>query len=222
LEWLFAYVKKGEFIAPKSAMITGLSIALLLRADTVIPFLLASITAITTKHWLQYRGGNIFNPSNIGIVAISVLFPITVATAPLQWGFILALIFVIATAGTYMVYKVRRFPTILSFLGGFVAAGWIRHWIWDKSFNAIFNEFMWGGLLIFTFYMITDPKTSPNSIQGQIYFGLATAFLGQIMIQIEIHGALFLSLALICLGRFLWRWGMDRRSMVERGRPSLS
>jgi Na+-translocating ferredoxin:NAD+ oxidoreductase RnfD subunit len=222
LEWLFTYAKKEEFIVPKSAMITGLSIALLLRADTVIPFLLASIAAITTKHWLQYKGGHIFNPSNIGIVVISLLFPITVATAPLQWGFFLALIFVIATAGTYMVYKVRRFPTILSFLGGFSVAGLTRHFVWDKSFNAIFNEFMWGGLLIFTFYMITDPKTSPNSTQGQIYFGLATALLGQIMIQMEIHGALFLSLALICLGRFLWRWGMDRRSMVERGRPSLS
>jgi Na+-translocating ferredoxin:NAD+ oxidoreductase RnfD subunit len=214
LEWGFAYAKKGKFIVPKSAMITGLSIALLLRADTIIPFLLASIIAMSTKHWLQYKGGHIFNPSNIGIVVIAVLFPITVATAPLQWGFFLALLFVVATAGTYLVYKVGRFPTILSFLGGFLAAGWLRNLIWDISFNTIFNEFMWGGLLIFTFYMITDPKTSPNTVRGQIYFGGATALLGQAMIQLEVNSALFISLALICLGRYFWRWIRDRSARI--------
>lgn len=216
LELMFVYNRKEQMAVPKSALITGLSIALLLRADSVYPFFLAAAVAIGTKHWLRYKGGHIFNPSNIGIVVISLLFPITVATAPLQWGFLLALLFVIATAGIYMVFRVNRFPTIISFLAGFLAAGLVRLGISDKSFQAIFNEFMWGGLLVFTFYMITDPKSSPNSRQGQIYFGLATALLGQVFIQLEIHGALFISLAVTCLGRFIWRWSMDRSGTGQK------
>jgi Na+-translocating ferredoxin:NAD+ oxidoreductase RnfD subunit len=212
LDMVFTFGKKKEIIFPKSAMITALSIALLLRADTVIPFLLASIIAIGSKHWLQFRGRHIFNPSNIGIVVIALLFPITVSTAPLQWGFFWALLFVMVTAGTYMVYKVNRFPTILSFLSGFIAAGMVRMMIWDKTFQAIFNEFMWGGLLIFTFFMITDPKTSPQSTRGQMYFGFIVAILGQIMIQMEVHSALFISLALICLVRILWKLMDFRKS----------
>ncbi|SDJ12686.1 NQR2, RnfD, RnfE family [Alteribacillus bidgolensis] len=210
LELLLTYMKDGNIGFPKSAIITGLSIALLLRADTFIPFLIVSFVAIGSKHLLQYKGNHIFNPSNIGIVAIILLFPKTVATAPLQWGFYVALLFIIAIVGTYMVYKVKRFSTILSFLGGFTVAGSARVFFWDQSFRTIFNEFMWGGLLIFTFFMITDPKTSPKSTKGQISYGLVIAILGQIMIHVEVNGALFISLALICLGRFLWIWGKDR------------
>jgi Na+-translocating ferredoxin:NAD+ oxidoreductase RnfD subunit len=215
-ELLFRIVVRKESVTfPKSAMITGLSIALLMRSDDVIPFLLAGIIGISAKFVVSYKGSHIFNPSNIGIVLVLLLFPITVATAPLQWGFYIALLFIIASAGTYMVYRVKRFPIILSFLGGFLATGLARMWIWDKTFTNIFNEFMWGGLLVFTFYMITDPKTSPESKKGQIYFGLLTALLGQTMIQLEVNGAVFLSLAIMCLVWFIWRFTNDQKG-VER------
>jgi enediyne biosynthesis protein E5 len=216
LEVLFTYILTKKIIAPLSAIITGLSIGLLLRSDSIIPFLLAAIIAITAKHFFKYKGNHIFNPSNIGIVIISFAFPITVATAPLQWGFLWALLFIIATAGTYMVYKVKRFSTIVSFLSVFFLAGIVRMVIWDKTFTAIFNELMWGGLLIFTFFMITDPKTSPKSVKGQILFGVLIAILGQVMIQIQIHGALFVSLFIICLARILLKiW--QERIRVKKG-----
>lgn len=94
-------------------------------------------------------------------------------------GIFWALLFIIATAGTYMVYKVKRFSTIVSFLGMFFLAGIVRMIIWDKTFTSIFNEFMWGGLLIFTFFMITDPKTSPKSVKGQMLLEFLLQFLGK-------------------------------------------
>ncbi|MCM3164125.1 MULTISPECIES: RnfABCDGE type electron transport complex subunit D [Bacillaceae] len=216
LEILFTYAKTKKIVAPYSAIITGLSTGLLLRADSIVPFVLTIFVAITSKHFLKYKGSHIFNPSNIGIVVISFAFPITVATAPLQWGFFWALLFIIATAGTYMVYKVKRFSTIVSFLGMFFLAGIVRMIIWDKTFTSIFNEFMWGGLLIFTFFMITDPKTSPKSVKGQMLFGVLIAILGQAMIQMQIHGALFVSLFIICLARILFKIWQERIKVKTR------
>ncbi|MDC3414797.1 RnfABCDGE type electron transport complex subunit D [Aquibacillus sp. 3ASR75-11] len=221
LEVGIIYAKEAKLIFPKSSIITALSIALLLRADTVTPFLMASIIAIGSKHWIRYDGNHIFNPSNIGIVVVALLYPITVATAPLQWGFIWALLFVIITAGIYMVYKVSRFPVIASFLSAFLLGGLVRMLIWDKTFQAIFNEFMWGGLLIFTFFMITDPKTSPNSKKGQIFFGSVVAILGQVMIQLEVHSALFISLAVVCLVRVLWRIGESTKLLPKNRNRSV-
>lgn len=203
LEWFFLYLKHGKITFPYSAVITALGIALVLRSDTVIPYVMAPIVAIGLKHVLRYRGDHIFNPSNSGIVAISVLFPMTVATDPLQWGYYIWILAVMSLAGLYLVYKVHRLPLVLSFFSGFVFIQWIRLLIWPEVWNSHFSSFMWGGLFVFTFNMITDPKTSPKAVNRQIFFGISIALLAQIMIHMNIHGALFISLALACLGKFL-------------------
>lgn len=219
LEWFFLYLKHGKITLPYSAVITALGIALLLRSDMVIPYVMASIVAIGLKHALRYHGDHIFNPSNSGIVAISVLFPMTVATDPLQWGYYLWILAVMSLGGLYLVYKVHRLPLVLSFFFSFVAIQWIRLLIWPEVWNSHFSSFMWGGLFVFTFNMITDPKTSPRGVKRQIFFGITIALLAQIMIHMNIHGALFISLALICLGKFLLRWVQDR-GMLKR-HPSI-
>lgn len=210
LEWFFLYAKHGKITFPYSAVITALGIALVLRSDTVLPYIMASIVAIGLKHVLRYRGDHIFNPSNSGIAAISVLFPLAVATDPLQWGYYLWVLVVMSLGGLYLVYKVHRLPLVLSFFFSFVTIQWIRYLIWPDVWNSHFSTFMWGGLFIFTFNMITDPKTSPKKTVDQIGFGLTIALVAQSLIHMNVHGALFISLAIICLGKFLWQWVQDR------------
>lgn len=206
LEWFFLYTKKGTIAWPYSAVITALGIVLLLRAHTVIPFMMASILAFGLKHLFRYRSSHIFNPSNIGVVGISLLFPMSAATDPLQWGFYLWILTIMSMGGLYLVYKVGRMPLVVTFLLSFVAMQWIRHLIWVDAWNAKFSDFMWGGLFVFTFNMITDPKTSPKQRKAQVAFGFAIALVAQIMINLNVHGALFISLMLICMGKFLWKW----------------
>jgi len=209
LECFFLYLKHREVTFSYSAVITALGIALVLRSETMIPYVMASIVAIGLKHGLRYKGDHIFNPSNSGIAAISVLFPMIVATDPLQWGYYLWVLAAMSLGGLYLVYKVHRLPLILSFITSFVVIQWIRYFIWPDVWNSHFSSFMWGGLFIFTFNMITDPKTSPKLPKRQIIFGVTIALLAQIMIHLNIHGALFISLALVCFGKFLLRWGQD-------------
>lgn len=221
LDMIFYYSKKKEWIFPKSAIISGFGIALMLRTDTIIPFLMASVLAIGLKYWLRYKGKHIFNPSNIGIVLVSVFFPITVATAPLQWGFDALLLVLMFLAGAVLAYQVSRLSLVISFLGGFLFVGIVRMIAFDQSFSYVFNDFMWGGLFVFTFNMITDPKTSPHVPKSQFLYGFLIAVFGQIMIFYEVDNALLNSLAIVCLGRFLWEWCKDKEFFLKNN-PSLS
>lgn len=208
LEFIFLYWRKGKLVWPYSAVITGLGISLALRSETIIPFIMAAIVAIGLKQLLRYQGSHIFNPSNSGIAVISILFPIT-ATDPLQWGYYLWILALMSLGGLYLVYKVHRLPLIVTFLISFVGIQFVRLLIWPDVWNTHFSTFMWGGLFIFTFNMITDPKTSPRGVKSQILFGFVIALIAQVMIHMNIHNAVFISLAIACLGRFLWNWTCD-------------
>src|SRR5712691_13530654 len=55
---------------PKSALISGLSLCLLLRTNSWTLALLAVVLTISSKYALRARGKHVFNPTNFGIVAM--------------------------------------------------------------------------------------------------------------------------------------------------------
>ena len=57
---------------PRSALISGLSLCLLLRANSVWLVVLTAVVTIASKFVIRWRGKHIFNPTNFGIVASSV------------------------------------------------------------------------------------------------------------------------------------------------------
>jgi Na+-transporting NADH:ubiquinone oxidoreductase subunit NqrB len=58
-----------DFTSLKSALITGLGLCLLLRANHFSTMLLAAGLAITSKFIFRVRGKHFFNPANFGIIA---------------------------------------------------------------------------------------------------------------------------------------------------------
>lgn len=59
----------------RSALITALSLCLLLRANHYTTMALASSLAILSKFLFQVRGKHFFNPANFGIIAVLILTP---------------------------------------------------------------------------------------------------------------------------------------------------
>ena len=70
---------------PRSALISGLSLCLLLRANSVWLLVLTTVVTIASKFVLRFRGKHIFNPTNFGIVAL-MLATGQVWVSPGQWG----------------------------------------------------------------------------------------------------------------------------------------
>src|SRR5205807_3292998 len=57
--------------------------------------------------------------------------------------------------------------------------------------------------LLYSFYMLPDPATTPSSIPGQVAFGGAVAAVYGILMFLHIAFGLFFSLAIICAARGL-------------------
>src|SRR6476619_3923444 len=70
---------------PRSALISGLSLCLLLRTNSDAIAVLAATIAIASKFALRIRGKHLFNPTNVGIVAAIALTG-RAWVSPGQWG----------------------------------------------------------------------------------------------------------------------------------------
>src|SRR5262245_19309371 len=70
---------------PRSALISGLSLCLLLRTNSVPLAVAAAVLTIGSKFVIRIGGKHIFNPTNVGIVALMALTG-QVWVSPGQWG----------------------------------------------------------------------------------------------------------------------------------------
>jgi Na+-translocating ferredoxin:NAD+ oxidoreductase RnfD subunit len=237
---------------PASGLLTGNSIAFILRASGtrhgdwwslhgIHWFLAAAVIALASKHLIRPGGRHIFNPSNVGLVwCLLVIGPARVFPQFLWWGPVhapvIAALVVIALGAVWILRAVRMVPMALAFLipfalliGAFAAGG--------QSFLATWHEgpvegaTYWSNicaspeLLIFVFFMMSDPKTAPRAPAARIAFGIVTALVagGLIVFQSTEYGvkvALLASLTVSCaLVPLIER--LATRAREERRRPRL-
>ena len=69
---------------PRSPLISGLSLCLLLRTNSLLLVFLTAVITIVSKFVLKRGRKHIFNPTNFGIVAM-MLLTIQVWVSPAQW-----------------------------------------------------------------------------------------------------------------------------------------
>ena len=169
----------------KSALITGLGLSLLMKANDPWLFLFAALLAIGMKFLTKVNGKHLWNPANFGIVAASFLSG-DAWISPGQWGSSALIIFIVGTAGLAVLSNIKRLETGLAFLITFAALEYIRTvlylgWEHDVFLLKLTNGSLW----LFSFFMITDPMTTPNHrklrigwamIVGAISFYLANFY----------------------------------------------
>ena len=182
---------------PRSALISGLSLCLLLRTNSVWLAVLAVVVTIASKFALRFRGKHIFNPTNFGIVAL-MLATGQVWVSPGQWGSAAFLGFLIACLGGLVVNRAARSDVTYAFLAFYLAVLFGRALWLGQPMTIPLHQLQSGGFLIFTFFMISDPKTTPDSRAGRILFALLVA-LGAGFVHFVLYrpNGLLLSLAFL-------------------------
>ena len=93
-----------------SAYISGISVGMLVRSPEFWPYALCSAISITSKYVIRVDGRHIWNPSNLGIVAMLVLASDTVASLSVQWGNNLLPMVVVWCFGAVIIYALGRLP----------------------------------------------------------------------------------------------------------------
>jgi len=182
---------------PRSALISGLSLCLLLRTNSAWLAVLAAAVTIVSKFVIRIRGKHVFNPTNFGIVAM-MLATGAVWVSPGQWGSAAFFAFLVACLGGLVVNRAARSDVTYAFLVFYLAVLFGRA-LWLGQPMAIpLHQVESGGFLIFTFFMISDPKTTPDSRAGRILFALLIA-LGAGFVHFVLYrpNGLLLSLAFL-------------------------
>ena len=158
-----------------SALISAFGLSLLLKTnDTGVAVFAAAVT-IASKYILRINGKHIFNPSALGI-AVAILLTGQAWISPGQWGSGAVILFGVLSLGFIITTRVQKLDVSLAFLGTFGALIFVRQiiylgWPMDHFVQSIST----GSLLLFSFFMITDPKTIPNHTVVRIIWSAAIA-----------------------------------------------
>jgi Na+-translocating ferredoxin:NAD+ oxidoreductase RnfD subunit len=163
---------------PLSALITSLSLTLLLRTEFAGLAAAAAVIAIGSKFLVRFRNKHIFNPANVALVSLMLLSDSAWVSSG-QWGSATIGAFGLACLGFLVLTRAKRAETTIAFLCiyGTLLVGRAL-WLGDPL-SIPLHQLQNGALLIFAFFMISDPKTTPDAPVGRIVFALfvaATAF----------------------------------------------
>jgi len=151
----------------RSALITALSLTLLLRADNLWVHPLAAAIAISSKFTMRVRGKHLFNPANLGVIFALIALPGTWASAG-QWGQDIVFAGWLLMLGALVAYRARRGDIGWSFLIIYMGLLAIRVMWLGQSAAVWTHQLSNGAILLFAFFMISDPMTAPNSARGRI------------------------------------------------------
>ncbi len=158
-----------------SVIISSFGLSLLLKTNEVPVAMLAAVISILSKYLLRINGKHIFNPSALGIAG-SILLTGKAWFSPGQWGSSTVLLFGICCLGFIVATRVQKLDTSLAFLGAFAGLIFFRQVIylgWPLDFFV--QSVSTGSLLLFSFFMITDPKTIPDHTAARILFSVVVA-----------------------------------------------
>lgn len=159
----------------KSALISGLSLCLLLRTNHPELAVLAAVVTIASKFLIRFHGKHIFNPTNGGLVAM-LLVTDRVWVSPGQWGTVAVFAFLMACLGAIVVNRASRSDVTYAFIGFYCALLFGRSIYLGEPLMIPLHRLESGALLLFTFFMISDPKTTPDSRAGRVLFSALVAF----------------------------------------------
>jgi enediyne biosynthesis protein E5 len=178
----------------RSPLITGLSLSLLLRADQMWLPAFAGVIAIASKFIFRVDGKHIWNPAGLAIVVL-LLTVHGVWISPGQWGTSLWLASLLVFLAVLVLQAAQRSDMALFFLGCHGALLLARaFWLGDPLAIPL-HQMQSGSLLIFAFFMISDPRTSPDSRLGRFLFAFSVALLAHYLtFFMQMRPALYVAL----------------------------
>jgi hypothetical protein len=233
LEVAIALWRQHVILWPASALITGNGVAFILRLpgtrhgdwwSTNGWWIYAATAAVSllSKHVIRVRRAHVFNPSNFGLVLCFLVLgsgraePLDFWWGPAS-GWLVAALVVIVGGGLAILSRLQLLRVAVAFwlsfaaaIGVLAATGHAMTATWHAG--PINGGYFWWVLvtspeiLVFLFFMLTDPKTIPATPRGRVVFAVAVGLLTSLLIapaQTEFWSkvAVLGALAIVCGAR---------------------
>ena len=255
IEVTWTFVSSRSLVWPASAMLTGSGVALIFRVIGTehgdywswhgwYLFAIVAGLSLLTKYVIKYRGSHVFNPSNVGlVVAFLVLGSTRVEPLDFWWapfGVWMAAAYLIIIVGGVLITRrlhllemsAAFWITLAAGIGVVAASGHCMTARW--SFAPVCGSRFWWVIvtspevLIFLFFMITDPKTVPAGRVARLAFAASVALVSTLLIapqttEFSSKVALLAGLVVMCAARYpLERFFPAARSDEDRPGDFLS
>jgi hypothetical protein len=218
-----------DFLLP--AHISALAVGMLVYANDrlwVVAF--AVSVAISSKILLRApvngKWRHFYNPSNFGITVTLLLFTWVSISPPYHFTENLDRIgdwllpSIIVLTGSFLNARfTRRVPLILAWVSGFVAQAVVRSVIFDTPLVAGLLPMTGLPFVLYSFYMVTDPATTPFRTRNQIAFGAGVAIVYGMLLVTHVVFGLFFALTIVCTLRavhlYAVAWATSRNRIKQ-------
>ncbi len=151
-----------------SALITCLGLSLLLRTNSYSVALLVPVIAISSKFFIRIANRHFINPANFGVV-VAILFFDDAWVSGGQWGSGFGLMLLVVALGSLLVARARASVMSISFLFCYVLIWFVyRHLYLGYELEILALSLSNGSFLVFTFFMVSDPRTSPDAFFAKL------------------------------------------------------
>src|SRR5688572_10600858 len=233
LEVAIAFRSQHVLMWPASALLTGNGVAFVLRVPGTEHgdwwsmhgwwiFAGTSAVALLSKYVVRVRRSHVFNPSNFGLVLCFLLLgaeradPLALWWGPLSSSLVVALVLIVA-GGILILRRLHLVGVAVGFwlafaagIGVLAASGHTMTAAWHVG-PIEGAEFWWllvssPEILVFLFFMITDPKTIPASPGGRRAYAVAVGLLATLLIaphttEFATKVAILAALFVVCAAR---------------------
>lgn len=205
-------LQRRKSLFSDGGIVTALIVALVL--STSVSWYVVVITttiSILSKHILKSGRKPFFNPAAFGLLVSIYAFHIGES----WWGDLSSLpplaLLLIVVAGYLVTSRVNKFPQVFGFLITYFTLfgifGALHVGIAADAYrNPIINS-----ALFLTFFMMTDPPTSPAKYKQQVAFGVLTALVSG-TIYLTIGGLTYLLIGLLVAN--LWKVWISRKKVI--------
>jgi hypothetical protein len=252
LEVAIAFRRQRVLMWPASALLTGNGVAFVLRVPGTEHgdwwsmhgwwiFAGTAAVALLSKYLIVFRGRHVFNPSNFGLVLCFLVLgsgradPLDLWWGPMSAWMALALA-IIVVGGLVILTRLRLLEIAVFFWVAFAAgiavlatsghamtARWHLGPVtgWEFWRVLVFSP----EILVFLFFMITDPKTVPAGRLGRRLYAVGIALVATLLIapqttEFATKVAVLAALAIVCAARPVAEVAAGRasRRWAPRGR----
>ena len=109
---------------------------------------------------------------------------------------------VIVLSGSFLNIRfTKRIAVVLGWVGGFFVQAVVRHYVTGAPLTAALLPMTGVAFVLFTFYMVTDPATTPCMPRGQFLFGASVASVYGLLVTAHVVFGFFFALTLVSLAR---------------------
>ena len=181
-QWTLDLPTKAQWGGYLSALVTSLGLSILVRAESDWVHPLLALLAISSKYLVRLgpRGckSHVLNPANLAAFLAWAWIP-GAWLSPAQWGSesLLALWFI--ALGGLVTQRIQRRDVSLAFLSawGLLLATrllWLGY-AWNPGAAMWLQQLSSGAVLLFAFFMVSDPMTTPQHPRARMAYAVLVA-----------------------------------------------